>query len=69
VADTDLLDGTAADTANLVKLLGEMKTAFAGKYMITATLPSSYCMSLIILIDVGATDTKQGTSRALTSRA
>lgn len=69
VADTDLVDGIAADTTNLVNLLGGMKTAFVGKYMITATLPSSYCMSLIIPVDIGATDTKQGTSRSLTLRA
>lgn len=41
---TIMIDGNAADTANLVKLLSELQTACAGKYGITATLPSSYCM-------------------------
>lgn len=43
MASTDGIDGTTADTANFAKFLGELHTACAGKYMITATLPSSYC--------------------------
>ena len=36
-------DGVAADTANFVTFLQELKAACGGLYGITATLPSSYC--------------------------
>lgn len=45
-ANAQKIGGRDEDTANLVTLVQELKTAFGDNYGISATLPSSYCTCL-----------------------
>jgi len=45
-ANAQNIGGRDEDTANLVTLVQELKTAFGDDYGISATLPSSYCTCL-----------------------